>query len=106
MFGGLAGYLVPVPGGTLMGAAGGAALTAASHAPEGLNYLIDLLLAKLNLLPDKQPVQVSTVVNLDGQQIAKVVTKHIARDGAGAPEGAPYHDSTHSFTPPDFSLAY
>lgn len=54
---------------------------------------------------DARPILVSTTINLDGQKVAENTTKHIARNGAGAIEGSPYHDSTHSFAPPDFALA-
>lgn len=51
---------------------------------------------------EQPPVQVS--LNIDGQKMAEVVTKHQAKSGAGPAEGAPYHDSTYSTAPFDFAL--
>ncbi len=53
----------------------------------------------------QKTIQVSTTINLDGRKIAEAVTKHQVEEGAGPPEGAPYHDSTYSTIPPDFALA-
>jgi hypothetical protein len=60
-----------------------------------------------NVIPPpsgEQTIQVATTINVDGRKLAEVVTKHQARDGAGPAEGAPYHDSTHSVAPVDFSV--
>jgi hypothetical protein len=49
-------------------------------------------------------INLTSKLVVDGRQMAEIVTKYIAKAGAGPVEGAPYHDATHSFAPPDFVL--
>jgi hypothetical protein len=54
--------------------------------------------------PVKQTVQVSSTINLDGRQIAQVVTNHQVNDGNGPSQGSPYPDTTRGGSTFDFSL--
>jgi hypothetical protein len=54
--------------------------------------------------PVKQTVQVSSTINLDGRQIAQVVTNHQVADGNGPAQGSPYPDTTRGGSTFDFSL--
>jgi hypothetical protein len=54
--------------------------------------------------PVKQTVQVSSTINLDGRQIAQVVTNHQVQDGNGPAQGSPYPDTTRGGSTFDFSL--
>jgi hypothetical protein len=54
--------------------------------------------------PVKQTVQVSSTINLDGRQIAQVVTNHQVADGNGPTQGSPYPDTTRGGSTFDFSL--
>jgi hypothetical protein len=54
--------------------------------------------------PVKQTVQVSSTINLDGRQIAQVVTNHQVADGNGPAQGSPYPDTTRGGSSFDFAL--
>jgi hypothetical protein len=53
---------------------------------------------------EQRPINLTANFNVDGQKMAQVVIKDIAQRGAGAAEGAPYHDSTFSTSPVDFAM--
>jgi TP901 family phage tail tape measure protein len=112
MLGGLAGTMfgMPVQGAAVGGAVGselgnprmsGGGFSAV---PFDAVRLINYLWEKMSEGVAAKPIQVSTVINIDGRKVAEVVTKHQAQEGAGAAQGAPYHDSTYSTSPVDLSL--
>jgi hypothetical protein len=93
----LAGGVGAGPGASL-GAAGGAVI---GGAYEGAKYIWQYLTQS----PNAVRIETSTTpVNIDGRKIAEIVTKYQAKEGAGPPEGAPYHNATQSISPIDFVL--
>jgi hypothetical protein len=61
----------------------------------------------LNVVPPppvKQTIQLNSSINLDGRQIAEVVTNYQVKDGNGPAQGSPYPDSTRGGSSFDFAL--
>lgn len=98
---GIGNGIVPGIGGIIGGGIGGAwgGIFGPASAPTSGGGVMPPQ-SQLTIEPTTAPIY------LDGQKVAEVVTKYIARQGTGAIEGAPYHDSTHSFSPPDLALAF
>lgn len=91
--------IIPGIGGLIGGGVGGVW--------QGVGSLFNSAQARsMNPMPPQEvkvePAPVS--IYLGVEKIGEAVIKYIARQGAGAVEGAPYHDATHSFSPLDFAL--
>lgn len=90
--------VAPVVGGIMGGVWGGLGGMVSGADAKGVGPMVTTPPQEVKV----EPAPVS--VYLDSQKIGDFVIKYMAKVGSGPVEGAPYHDSTHSFTPLDFAL--